>query len=103
MPGIASAWVSRPYPAATTRHTAWTNPVCPEYASPRPGEGTSLRRIHPRLTGRSRPDNEEKQAVTIFRAAAALLLLAAGTAGAQEAPSARVTPLMTQALADYPG
>ena len=31
------------------------------------------------------------------------LLLAAGTAGAQEAPSARVTPLMTQALADYPG
>jgi quercetin dioxygenase-like cupin family protein len=41
--------------------------------------------------------------VTIFRAAAALLLLAAGTAGAQEAPSARVTPLMTQALADYPG
>ena len=41
--------------------------------------------------------------MTIFRAAAALLLLAAGTAGAQEAPSARVTPLMTQALADYPG
>jgi quercetin dioxygenase-like cupin family protein len=41
--------------------------------------------------------------VTIFSAAAALLLLAAGTAGAQEAPSARVTPLMTQALADYPG
>ena len=33
-----------------------------------------------------------------------LLLLAAGTAGAQEAPtSARVTPLMTKTLADYPG
>jgi quercetin dioxygenase-like cupin family protein len=33
-----------------------------------------------------------------------LLLLAAGTAGAQEAPtSARVTPLVTKTLADYPG
>lgn len=32
-----------------------------------------------------------------------LLLLAAGTAGAGEAPSASVTPLMTKALGDYPG
>jgi quercetin dioxygenase-like cupin family protein len=32
-----------------------------------------------------------------------LLLLAASTAGAQEAPSASVTSLMTKALADYPG
>jgi quercetin dioxygenase-like cupin family protein len=32
-----------------------------------------------------------------------LLLLAASTAGAQEAPSASVTPLMTKALGDYPG
>ena len=42
--------------------------------------------------------------MTIFRTLAVLLLLAAGTAGAQQAPtSARVTPLMTKALADYPG
>jgi quercetin dioxygenase-like cupin family protein len=42
--------------------------------------------------------------VTIFRTLAVLLLLAAGTAGAQEAPtSARVTPLVTKTLADYPG
>ena len=42
--------------------------------------------------------------MTIFRTLAVLLLLAAGTAGAQEAPtSARVTPLMTKTLADYPG
>lgn len=35
---------------------------------------------------------------------AMLLLLAAGTAGAQQAPPpAHVTPLMTKALADYPG
>ena len=41
--------------------------------------------------------------MTIFRTLA-VLLLAAGTAGAQQAPtSARVTPLMTKALADYPG
>jgi hypothetical protein len=33
-----------------------------------------------------------------------LLLLAPGPAGAQQTPpSARVTPLMTKALADYPG
>ena len=41
--------------------------------------------------------------MTIFRTVAALLLLAVGTAGAQEAPSARVTPLITKALADHPG
>ena len=42
--------------------------------------------------------------MTIFRTLAVLLLLTAGTAGAQEAPaSAHVTPLMTKALADYPG
>ena len=42
--------------------------------------------------------------MTIFRTLAVLLLLAAGTAGAQQTPpSARVTPLMTKALADYPG
>ena len=47
---------------------------------------------------------EREQAMTIFRTLAVLLLLAAGTAGAQQAPtSARVTPLMTKALADYPG
>src|SRR4051794_37754970 len=41
--------------------------------------------------------------MTIFKALA-VLLLAAGTAGAQETPaSARVTMLMTKALADYPG
>lgn len=35
---------------------------------------------------------------------AMLLLLAAGAAGAQQAPPpAHVTPLMTKALADYPG
>jgi quercetin dioxygenase-like cupin family protein len=49
------------------------------------------------------PNNEEKQAMTIFRTVTVLLLLAVGTAGAQEAPSARVTPLMTKALADHPG
>lgn len=32
-----------------------------------------------------------------------VLLLAVGAAVAQEAPQARVTPLMTKALADYPG
>ena len=42
--------------------------------------------------------------MTIFRTLAVLLLLAAGPAGAQQTPpSARVTPLMTKALADYPG
>jgi quercetin dioxygenase-like cupin family protein len=42
--------------------------------------------------------------MTIFRPIAVLLLLAASTAGAQQtSPVARVTPLMTQALADYPG
>jgi quercetin dioxygenase-like cupin family protein len=40
----------------------------------------------------------------IFRTIAVLLLLAASTAEAQQiSPLARVTPLMTQALADYPG
>jgi len=44
--------------------------------------------------------------MTIFRTIrtlTVLLLLAASTAGAQEAPSASVTSLMTKALADYPG
>jgi quercetin dioxygenase-like cupin family protein len=42
--------------------------------------------------------------MTIFRTVIVLLLLlAAGTAAAQEAPQARATPLMTKALADYPG
>jgi quercetin dioxygenase-like cupin family protein len=41
--------------------------------------------------------------MTIFRTLAVLLLLAGGTAGAQEAPPASVTPLMTKALADHPG
>ena len=42
--------------------------------------------------------------MTIFRIFAILLLLAAGTAGAQQVPpEAHVTPLMTKALADYPG
>jgi quercetin dioxygenase-like cupin family protein len=42
--------------------------------------------------------------MTIFRPIAVLLLLAASTAEAQQtSPVARVTPLMTQALADYPG
>jgi quercetin dioxygenase-like cupin family protein len=41
--------------------------------------------------------------MTIFRTLAVLLLLAAGTAGAQEAPPASATPLMTKALADHPG
>ncbi|OJY15072.1 MAG: cupin [Nitrosospira sp. 56-18] len=38
-----------------------------------------------------------------IRTLTVLLLLAASTAGAQEAPSASVTSLMTKALADYPG
>lgn len=42
--------------------------------------------------------------MTIFRTFAMLLLFAAGTADAQQAPpEANVTPLMTKALADYPG
>lgn len=42
--------------------------------------------------------------MTIFRTFAMLLLLAAGTTGAQQAPpQAHVTPLMTKALTDYPG
>lgn len=42
--------------------------------------------------------------MTIFRIFAMLLLLAVGTADAQAAPPpAHVTPLMTKALADYPG
>jgi quercetin dioxygenase-like cupin family protein len=42
--------------------------------------------------------------MTIFRIFAMLLLLAVGTADAQQAPpQAHVTPLMTKALADYPG
>src|SRR3569833_4341196 len=42
--------------------------------------------------------------MTIFRLIAMLLLLAAGAADAQQAPpQAHVTPLMTKALADYPG
>lgn len=40
----------------------------------------------------------------IFRTFAMLLLLAAGTAGAEQASSeVHVTPLMAKALADYPG
>ena len=42
--------------------------------------------------------------MTISRNFAALLFLAAGAANAQQAPpEAVVTPLMTEALADYPG
>ena len=42
--------------------------------------------------------------MTNFRTFAMLLLLAAGTTDAQQAPpEAHVTPLMTKALADYPG
>lgn len=42
--------------------------------------------------------------MTMFRNLAALLLLVAGTANAQQTPpEAIVTPLMTKALADYPG
>lgn len=42
--------------------------------------------------------------MTIFRTLTVLLLLAAGTAAAQQTPaSAQVIPLMTKALADYPG
>jgi quercetin dioxygenase-like cupin family protein len=42
--------------------------------------------------------------MTIFRTFAMLLLLVAGTAGAQQTPpEAHVTPLMTKVLANYPG
>lgn len=42
--------------------------------------------------------------MTMFRHVVALLLLVAGTAHAQQTPpEAVVTPLMTKALADYPG
>lgn len=42
--------------------------------------------------------------MNIFKTFAMFLLLAAGTAGAQQArPEAQVTPLMTKTLADYPG
>lgn len=42
--------------------------------------------------------------MTIFRSVAALLLLTAGSASAQQTPpSAIATPLMTKTLADYPG
>lgn len=41
--------------------------------------------------------------MTIFRSFAALLLMTAGSASAQQTPPPIVTPLMTQALADYPG
>lgn len=42
--------------------------------------------------------------MTMFRHVVALLLLVAGTANAQQTPpEAVVTPLMTKALADYPG
>jgi quercetin dioxygenase-like cupin family protein len=42
--------------------------------------------------------------MSILKTFAMLLLLAAGTAGAQQSPPpAHVTPLMTKALADYPG
>jgi quercetin dioxygenase-like cupin family protein len=47
-----------------------------------------------------------RKAMTIFRTVrtvTVLLLLAAGTAAGQETPQARVTPLMTKALPDYPG
>jgi quercetin dioxygenase-like cupin family protein len=41
--------------------------------------------------------------MSVFRPFAMLLLLATGAASAHEAaPQARVTPLVTQALADYP-
>jgi quercetin dioxygenase-like cupin family protein len=52
-------------------------------------------------------DNQEQAMphfITIFRSFAMLLLWAAGTADAQQTPpEAHVTPLMTQALADYRG
>lgn len=42
--------------------------------------------------------------MSMFRTFAVGLLLTTGTAGAQEAlPQPQVTPLMTKALADYPG
>lgn len=42
--------------------------------------------------------------MSIFRTFAIALLLTTGTAGAQQAPpQPQVTPLMTKALADYPG
>lgn len=42
--------------------------------------------------------------MTRFRTLSLVLLLAAGTAGAQQTPiPAEVAPLMTKALADYPG
>lgn len=42
--------------------------------------------------------------MTIFRVLTVLMLLAAGTAAAQQTPaSAQVIPLMNKALADYPG
>ncbi|HEV7777887.1 MAG TPA: cupin domain-containing protein [Luteibacter sp.] len=42
--------------------------------------------------------------MTMLKSLAVLLLLAAGSAVAQQAPpSALVSPLMTKALADYPG
>lgn len=42
--------------------------------------------------------------MNVSKTFAMLLLLAAGTAGAQHAPpQANVTPLMTKTLADYPG
>jgi quercetin dioxygenase-like cupin family protein len=48
--------------------------------------------------------NNEEQAMTIFKTFAMLLLLTAGTTGAQQAsPEVHVTPLMTKALVDNPG
>jgi quercetin dioxygenase-like cupin family protein len=63
----------------------------------------ALRRYEPTHDCPLQSDNEE-QRMTIFRTLAMLLLLTAGTAGAQQAPpEVHVTPLMTKALADYPG
>jgi quercetin dioxygenase-like cupin family protein len=48
--------------------------------------------------------DSKEQSMNIFKTFAVLLLMAAGSAGAQQmTPEVKVTPLMAKALADYPG
>src|SRR3546814_957144 len=61
------------------------------------------RRSYPRRSGSHCPE-ARKYDMKLLRYSAALLLLASSTANAQHGPhDAQVAPIMTKALADFPG
>src|SRR3546814_10944042 len=81
-------------PPRTTR----TDPLFPY-----PTLFRSPRRSYPRRSGSHCPE-ARKYDMKLLRYSAALLLLASSTANAQHGPhDAQVAPIMTKALADFPG